>query len=66
VVLTNELILCAGRVTRWGCEKITKCSQTHFLSKSIYFSAEENSPKIWAPSVIFKKLPKENNRPIGR
>jgi hypothetical protein len=42
------------------------------LPKSIFcqnkyttFTVEESSPKIWAVSVSFIKLPKVNNRPIG-
>jgi hypothetical protein len=29
------------------------------------FTVEKSSPSIWAISVIFKKLPKVNNHPIG-
>jgi hypothetical protein len=31
----------------------------------VAFSEDKSSLQIWATSVIFKKLPKENNRPIG-
>jgi hypothetical protein len=33
------------------------------LIQNLYFG--KNSPKLWATSVIFEKLPKDNNRPLG-
>jgi hypothetical protein len=40
-----------------------------FLSKLIHtyisFTVEKSIQNLWATSVIFKKLPKENNLPIG-
>jgi acyl-homoserine lactone acylase PvdQ len=29
------------------------------------FSAENSGPKIWSASMIFEKLPRENNPPTG-
>jgi hypothetical protein len=50
-------------VTGWVCEKF---AQTIFLSKLMHNlnRGEKVSPKIWAYSVI-KKLPKDNNEPMG-
>jgi hypothetical protein len=43
-----------------------KCSPTHFLSQLIHnLHLGKSSPEIWATSVVFEKLPKENNRPKG-
>jgi hypothetical protein len=42
-----------------------KCSPTHVLSKVTHnLTVEKYSPKIWATSVIFKKMYKYSNRPI--
>jgi hypothetical protein len=44
-----------------------KCSPTNYLPKLMHnFSVEKCSLKIRATSVIFKKLPKVNNRPHRR
>jgi hypothetical protein len=38
----------------------------HFSSKSIHkILLCSKNPQIWHSFVIFKELPKENNRPIG-
>jgi hypothetical protein len=48
-----------------------KCSLPEFLSKLIHnflihnFKRGKSSPKMWATSESFKKLPKVNNDPIG-
>jgi hypothetical protein len=34
-------------------------------NKLTFFNVKKVAEKIWATSVIFKKTPKVNNRPIG-
>jgi hypothetical protein len=31
----------------------------------LLYQWNKSSPKLWASSVIFKKLPKEHNQPMG-
>jgi hypothetical protein len=43
-----------------------KCSQAYFCQNLYVFCTKETrSTKVWATFVIFKKLPKVNNRPLG-
>jgi hypothetical protein len=43
-----------------------KCSPSHILqNKYKNFTIEKSSPEILATFVIFKKLSKENNHPLG-
>jgi hypothetical protein len=44
----------------------TKCGATLIMSKILHlFFGGKSGPEIWATFVIFKRLPKENNHPIG-
>jgi hypothetical protein len=54
-------------VTRWVCEKIAqKVAQNKFCqSQHIIYNFGKSSTKIWTTFVIFEKLSKVNNRPLG-
>jgi hypothetical protein len=56
----------AGRPDEF-VKKSPKCSSTHFFLKNnlLSFTVNKSSPIIWATSVIFKRLSKVNNHPIG-
>jgi hypothetical protein len=48
-------------------KKSPKMSPKTFFPKLTHpFFRGKNGPKIWATSVIFQKLPKNNNHPIGK
>jgi hypothetical protein len=63
---TGLCILCVSRVTRCIFEKIGQNIARPFFVKinTEHLSRKKVAQKI-ATSVIFKKLPKENNRPMG-
>jgi hypothetical protein len=42
-------------------EFVKKIAQNEY----IFYTLEKSSPKLWAISIIFQKLPKVNNRPLG-
>jgi hypothetical protein len=54
-------------VTRLEYEKIAQNAAVPIFcqNKYTFFSEKRSSPKIWAVSVIFEKLPKENNISFG-
>jgi hypothetical protein len=49
-------------------EKVAQTAAQMIIRQNLCISVTEEkcSPKIYATAVIFKTLPKENNRPIGK
>jgi hypothetical protein len=41
-----------------------KCSSTHFFKTTLTLTDYKSSSQTWDTSVIFKKLPRVNNRPV--
>jgi hypothetical protein len=55
------------RVTRGVCEKVAQNIAQPIFCQNEYITGtvEKSSPRIYATSVVFNKLAKENNRPVG-
>jgi hypothetical protein len=54
-------------VTRGVCEKVAQNVAQPIFCQNEYITGtvEKSSPTICATSVVFNKLAKENNRPVG-
>jgi hypothetical protein len=60
VLLTNRV---TGRVRGKIAQSVAQPNYSQNYCTT--FPVEKSGPKIGAPFVVHKKLPKENNRPIG-
>jgi hypothetical protein len=61
-----QTYLQAGRSDEFLKKVAQNVAQPIFLSKLIAVTVGNSSPSICATSVIFKRQPKVNNRPLGQ